>query len=251
MIELKNLSGGYGGEPKVSGVDLRFPEGEVTAIVGPNGCGKTTLLTMAAGLLSPYGGEVLLRRRNLSEIPRGELAKEVAFLPQSRNIRGITVRRLVMHGRFPYLGYPRRYRDEDRAIADRAIARVGLGDLADRSLASLSGGERQKAYLAMVLAQETGMIFLDEPTTYLDISCQLEIMTLVRTLAEQGRTVALVLHDLNLAMRHADRVAVMNEGRLRLTGTPEEIHKSGALAEVFGVRVGARDTELGRQYFFG
>ena len=247
MLEARNLSAGYPGRPVLAGVSLAARPGRVLALLGPNGCGKSTLLRTMAGLLPPLGGEVLLDgRRDYS--PR-QAAQRVAYLPQSRTAPNITVRRLVLHGRFPYLSYPRRYGREDYAAVDRALAAADALDLADRPLPELSGGQRQKAYLAMALAQETEAILMDEPTTFLDIRHQLEVLALVRRLAEEGRGVVLALHDLCLALTAADDVAVLGEGRLLALGGPEAVYQSKVLERVMGVRLDRSEGPGGRRYF--
>lgn len=247
MLEARNLSAGYPGRAVLAGVSLAARPGRVLALLGPNGCGKSTLLRTMAGLLPPLGGEVLLDgRRDYS--PR-QAAQRVAYLPQSRTAPNITVRRLVLHGRFPYLSYPRRYGREDYEAVDRALAAADALDLADRPLPELSGGQRQKAYLAMALAQETEAILMDEPTTFLDIRHQLEVLALVRRLAEEGRGVVLVLHDLCLALTAADDVAVLGEGRLLALGGPEAIYQSKVLERVMGVRLDRSEGPGGRRYF--
>lgn len=247
MLEARNLSAGYPGRAVLAGVSLAARPGRVLALLGPNGCGKSTLLRTMAGLLPPLGGEVLLNgRRDYS--PR-QAAQRVAYLPQSRTAPNITVRRLVLHGRFPYLSYPRRYGREDYETVDRALAAADALDLADRPLPELSGGQRQKAYLAMALAQETETILMDEPTTYLDIRHQLEVLALVRRLAEEGRGVVLALHDLCLALTAADDVAVLGEGRLLALGGPEAIYQSKVLERVMGVRLDRSEGPGGRRYF--
>ena len=247
MLEAKNLSAGYPGRAVLAGVSLAVRLGRVLVLLGPNGCGKSTLLRTMAGLLPPLGGEVLLNgRRDYS--PR-QAAQRVAYLPQSRTAPNITVRRLVLHGRFPYLSYPRRYGREDYEAVDRALAAADALDLADRPLPELSGGQRQKAYLAMALAQETEAILMDEPTTFLDIRHQLEVLALVRRLAEEGRGVVLALHDLCLALTAADDVAVLGEGRLLALGGPEAIYQSKVLERVMGVRLDRSEGPGGRRYF--
>lgn len=247
MLEAKNLSAGYPGRAVLAGVSLAARPGRVLALLGPNGCGKSTLLRTMAGLLPPLGGEVLLDgRRDYS--PR-QAAQRVAYLPQSRTAPNITVRRLVLHGRFPYLSYPRRYGREDYETVDRALAAADALDLADRPLPELSGGQRQKAYLAMALAQETEAILMDEPTTFLDIRHQLEVLALVRRLAEEGRGVVLALHDLCLALTAADDVAVLGEGRLLALGGPEAVYQSKVLERVMGVRLDRSEGPGGRRYF--
>ena len=247
MLEAKNLSAGYPGRAVLAGVSLAARPGRVLALLGPNGCGKSTLLRTMAGLLPPLGGEVLLDgRRDYS--PR-QAAQRVAYLPQSRTAPNITVRRLVLHGRFPYLSYPRRYGREDYEAVDRALAAADALDLADRPLPELSGGQRQKAYLAMALAQETEAILMDEPTTFLDIRHQLAVLALVRRLAEEGRGVVLALHDLCLALTAADDVAVLGEGRLLALGGPEAVYQSKVLERVMGVRLDRSEGPGGRRYF--
>ena len=239
MLRLKQISAGYGENTILRDVSLEFLPGTVTAIVGPNGCGKSTLLKAAAGLIPARSGEILTGE------PR---AQHIAYLPQSRRVPEMTALRLVLHGRFPWLGWPRRYRQEDEAIARAAMARLGVLEFADRPMSELSGGTRQKCYLAMALAQEAETLLLDEPTSYLDIGAQLEFLAQCRMLAAEGRAVAVVLHDLPLALSYADRAAVMDGGRLVALGTPEELRSSGILDRVFGVEVLKLETPAGEQY---
>ena len=239
MVELKHLSAGYGEKTVLHDISLTFPAGTVTAIIGPNGCGKSTLLKAIAGLLSPTSGEILV------EEPRSQ---NVAYLPQSRRLPEMTAGRLVLHGRFPWLGWPRRYRAEDYAIAKKAMERLGVAEFADTPLSELSGGTRQKCYLAMALAQDAPTILLDEPTSFLDIAHQLLLLELCRELAREGRAVVLVLHDLPLALQYADRVAVLDAGRLLSLGTPEEIMSTDILQTTFGVRVFPVETPVGPRY---
>ena len=239
MLKLQHLTAGYGEKTILHDISLDFPPGTVTAILGPNGCGKSTLLKAAAGLLPLSGGEVLAPE------PR---ARHIAYLPQSRTVPEMTVRQLVLHGRFPWLGWPRIYRAEDQAAADEALRRLGIAELANLPLSALSGGTRQKCYLAMALAQGADTLLLDEPTSFLDIGCQLDLMALCRELADQGKAVAVVLHDLPLALGHGDRVAVLEKGHLLALGAPEEIWSSGILDQTFGVRVLKIDTPKGAQF---
>jgi iron complex transport system ATP-binding protein len=231
-------------------VSLEFRPGQVLAVLGPNGCGKSTLLRTANGLLSKLGGEVLMDSVPLGSLSAREIAQKAAYLPQSRATPNITAGRMVLHGRFPYLSYPRRYRAEDHAMVRRALDWVGASELADRTLAELSGGQRQKVYLAMALAQDTETVLMDEPTTYLDVSCQLEVMALARRLAEEGRAVVMVLHDLTLALRYAHRAVLLSEGRVRQIGTPEELFQSGVLERVMGIALGRVETEEGWRYYY-
>ena len=250
MIQLRGLRAGYPGRTVLEGIDLDFRPGEVLAILGPNGCGKSTLLRTANGLLPRTGGEVLVDGVSIDRLTPRDLARKAAYLPQSRQVPAITARRMVLHGRFPYLSYPRRYSREDRAMVSRALDWAGAAELADRPLAELSGGQRQKVYLAMALAQDTAAILMDEPTTYLDVACQLEVMALARRLAEEGRAVVMVLHDLPLALRWADDIALLSVGRLAAYGTAEEVYASGRLDRVFGVALRRVETESGWQYYY-
>ncbi len=237
MIELRALSAGYRGQPVLQNISLAFPPGTVTALLGPNGCGKTTLLKTALGLLEPIAGEVWYDGAPLSALTPRQAARRAAYLPQSRAVPELEAQRMVLHGRFPYLSFPRRYRQSDHEAVRRALAAAGAQELAERPLPQLSGGQRQKVYLAMALAQETPTVFLDEPTAWLDVRCQLDVMRTARTLADAGRAVVVVCHDLCLALRTADRAAVFAAGGLLLADTPEAVYQSGVLDKAFAVRV--------------
>lgn len=250
MIEWKNTSVGYGGEPVLRDVNLRFPRGQVTVLLGPNGCGKSTLLKAIPGLSHRMAGEILVDGKPIEVYTPQALARQVSYLPQTRRVPDMTVERLVLHGRFPYLSYPRRYGKEDHAIAQAAMEQVGITEFAGTPLQKLSGGTRQKAYIAMALAQDTDAVLLDEPNTHLDIAHQLQLMTLCRDLANRGKAVVLVLHDLNLALSHADQVAVLFGGAVIARGTPEEVWESGALERAFGVKVLRTETAEGHLYSF-
>ena len=250
MIELTNLRAGYPGRVVLEDVTLSFPPGQVLALVGPNGSGKSTLLRTALGLIPRLGGDIRVDGDRLEDLTPRQLARRAAYLAQSRPVPNITAGRMVLHGRFPYLSYPRRYRPEDHAIAQRALERTDALDLAQRPMPQLSGGQRQKVYLAMALAQDTGTVLLDEPTTYLDVSHQQEVMTTVRLLASEGKAVVAVLHDLCLAMRFAHRLAVLDGGRLQAAGTPEELCQSGILDRVFSVALRRVETEEGWRYYY-
>ena len=248
MIELKNLTVGYGDSPVLTDVTLAFPRGQVTVLLGPNGCGKSTLLKAIPGLSDRLRGEILVDGQPIGCFSSQELARRVSYLPQTRRVPDMTVERLVLHGRFPYLSYPRRYGKQDHAIARDAMAQVGITEYAHTSLPKLSGGTRQKAYIAMALAQDTDGVLLDEPNAYLDIAHQLQLMELCRGLARRGKAVVLVLHDLNLAMTHADRLAVLSGGRVIAQGSPETIFESGALEQAFGVTILRTETPEGWLY---
>lgn len=250
MVELKHVCAAFSEREVLHDLSLTFQRGEVTVLLGPNGCGKSTLLRTVLGFVDRTVGEILLDGCPIEDFSPRKLAQQIAYLPQSRPVPNITARRMVLHGRFPYLGYPRRYRKEDHAAVTGAMEKADAADLADRALPQLSGGERQRVYLAMALAQSTEAILMDEPTTYLDVRHQLEVMDLARRLAGEGKAVVLVLHDLCLALRCADKVAVLHNGRLQAFGTPEAVYDSGVLQRVFDVTVHRARTGKGWRYYY-
>lgn len=249
MVEIRDLSAGYGKREILRGVSLSMRPGTVTTLLGSNGCGKSTLLKAMLGTADIFGGDILLDGESARQMSATALAQKMAYLPQSKNTPDITVGTLVLHGRFPYLSYPRRYRREDYAFADAALRQMGIEDLAEERLQVLSGGQRQKVYIAMALAQQAGLIMMDEPTTYLDIGQQFRFARLARELAQQGKTLLLVLHDLPLALQISDTLAVLEEGKLGFVGAPAGIMDSDVLQRVFGVRLAVREEEGQRQYF--
>ena len=249
MIELHHVSSGYRTGRVLQDVSVAFPQGQVTVLMGPNGCGKTTLLKTALGLLPKTEGRILYDGTEIGALSPRDIAKRAAYLSQARNIPRITAERMVLHGRFPYLEYPRRYRREDYEIVREALARTDSLELAGRQMEELSGGQRQKIYLAMALAQQTRTIFMDEPTTYLDVHHQLEVMETARALAAQGVAVVLVLHDIGLALRTAHQAVVLSHGTIAQAGSPDEIFDSHILDRVFHVRVRRVAADSGWQYF--
>ena len=249
MIELKKITAGYFCKHVVQDISLEFRPGEVLAIIGPNGCGKSTLLKAALGLIPTMGGQVLYDGVDLKTMKPKAVAKQAALLSQSRNTPSIQALKMVLHGRFPYLGYPRQYGKKDYEIAKNAMDSTGTAEFVNKNVMTLSGGQRQGVYLAMALAQDTGAVFMDEPTTSLDMNRQLQTLATARNLASQGKAVVLVLHDLSLALGGAERVAVLGEGSLKICGTPAEVFDSGVLDEVFGLRVHRMDTPHGPRYY--
>lgn len=250
MLELKDLCAGYPKHPVLDRVTLTIAAGQITVIAGPNGCGKSTLLKVISGGIPRSGGQILLDGRDLADLCPQELARQVAYLPQSRPVPEITAFRLVLHGRFPYLSYPRHYGPRDLEAAREALDRMGIADLADRPMATLSGGQRQKVWLSMVLAQDTPVVLLDEPTTFLDISHQLQLMEQARFLAREGKAVVLVLHDLAMALQCADSLAIFMDGRLLQQGSPDAVFSGGCLEQAFGVAVRRVQAPEGWQYYY-
>ncbi|BBG04977.1 MULTISPECIES: ABC transporter ATP-binding protein [Pseudonocardia] len=233
-----DLSLGYtAGQPVVDGQSVQIPDGRITVIVGPNACGKSTLLRGLAGLMRPQAGRVLLDDTELSRLPATELARRLGVLPQQPTAPdGITVADLVGRGRHPHQRWFRQWSEDDEQAVTAALAATGLTDLADRPVAELSGGQRQRAWIALVLAQGPETMLLDEPTTFLDLAHQLDVLELMRTVnVEQGRTVVMVLHDLELAARYAHHLIAMAGGRIVAEGAPGEVVTEELVSSVFGV----------------
>jgi iron complex transport system ATP-binding protein len=234
-LAAEGLRLGYDDRVVVAGLDLELTDGSFTAIVGPNGCGKSTLLRALGRLMRPAQGQVLLDGRAIARTPTREVAKVLGLLPQTPVApEGLTVADLVARGRHPHQSWLRQWSRDDEAVVAEALSCTGLTELAGRSLDSLSGGQRQRAWISMALAQGTDLLLLDEPTTYLDLSHQIDVLDLVARLhADRGRTVVVVLHDLNLAARYAQRLVAMKDGELVASGPPGEVLTEQLLADVF------------------
>lgn len=232
------LSVGYGPHTVVRQLSLSIAQGAVTALVGPNGSGKSTLLKALARLVPLQAGAVYLDGKALSREPTRAVARELAILPQGPVApAGITVAELVEQGRYPHAGALRMLRRQDHAAIREALELTDTARFADRPLESLSGGERQRAWIALALAQATPTLLLDEPTTFLDIGHQLEVLELVRRLnRERGLTVVMVLHDLNQAARYADRMVALHQGQIVADGTPTAVLTTSLLEQVFGAQ---------------
>jgi iron complex transport system ATP-binding protein len=235
-LEASGLTVGYGERDVLQQVDVPLPEGRITAIVGANACGKSTLLRTFARLLKPTGGAILLDGAEISTLPTREIAKRLGFLPQSPvPPEGLTVEDLVQRGRFPHQRLGRRSTEEDRERVDWALRATGVEELRERPLDRLSGGQRQRAWIAMALAQDTPILLLDEPTTYLDLAHQLEVLDLLVDLNEQGRTIGIVLHDLNHACRYAHHLVALKHGQVYAAGAPGQIVDEVLVKQVFGL----------------
>ncbi|MBX8486909.1 Fe(3+) dicitrate ABC transporter ATP-binding protein FecE [Pseudomonas cichorii] len=238
ILQAQQLDIGYGDTRIVQALSFSPPPGKVTALIGPNGCGKSTLLKAFARILTPQSGTLSLDGQAYAQLSPRELARKIAFLPQVLPIpEGVSVRQLVAYGRSPHNSLWGRLSGADRSSVDQALQRMELEALAERSLSDLSGGQRQRAWLAMVLAQDAAIVLLDEPTTYLDISHQVELLDLMRQLSAEGKTVITVLHDINQACRYADHLAVMQAGRLVASGAPDEVLDAELVSQVFDVQV--------------
>jgi iron complex transport system ATP-binding protein len=202
------------------------------------------------GLQARLGGEILVDGMELESLSLKETARKMTYLAQFRAVPNITAQRMVLHGRFPRLSYPRRYRPEDYERVRQAMEQAGVMELASRQLPQLSGGQRQRVYLAMALAQDTSYVFFDEPTTYLDVERQMEVMETAHLLARQGKAVVLVIHDLCLALRTAHKAVVLDGGQVRFVGHPDELYDSGMLEAVFSVPIRRVETPNGPRYYY-
>lgn len=250
MIKMQQVAAGYGKQVKIRGIETTFKQGEMTVIVGPNGSGKSTLLKSIVGLSHVFEGQIQIDGQDVTELGNKKIAQMVSYLSQNRNLPAITVEKMVLHGRFPYLSYPRRYSDADRQYVKEAMEKLGIWELRRKEVAKLSGGERQKVYLAMALAGDTDVLILDEPTTYLDICYQIEFMKRLRSLQDEGKTVVVILHDLNAALQYADKILVMRDGSVTGIGTPDEIFESKILEETFQIRSHYICDETGERHYY-
>lgn len=250
MLTFSEICCGYDRVPVLQDISFSAQPGLLTGLVGINGCGKTTLLKTAAGLIAPCGGKILLGGQPVSGLKRKEFAQRVSYLPQNRPVPEISVELLAEHGRFPHLGFSRTLTDRDHAAVERALQLSGADKLRQRSVSRLSGGERQRAYLAMLLAQDTDVLLLDEPTAFLDIAQQFSLLELLRKLASQGKTILVVLHELAMAMKFCDGLAVLHDGRLAGFGPPEELWQQGIIDRTFGIVSRRVQNENGTGFLF-
>ncbi len=246
-LEAQSVKLGYGGKVIVPGIDLAFNKPEVVSIIGPNGSGKSTLLKALSRLLTPLAGTVLLNGKDIHRLPPREVARVMAILPQSVQAPGdMTVCDLAAYGRLPYKRMFEQLADVDRSCIATALAATGMETMQQRRLDSLSGGERQRAWLAMALAQQPQLLLLDEPTTYLDIHHQLELMKLIRNLHQQmGLTIVMVLHDLNHAARFSQRIIAVKDGTVFADGPVQAVFTAENLQALYGVETTVMAVEQG------
>lgn len=250
MIEIKNLNVSYAKQEVIKDLSLNVDKGKLISLVGANGSGKSTLIKSVIRIVPVLSGEIFVDEKSFLNLSGKELAKKVAYLAQGKSVPDMTVEQMVLHGRFPHLSYPRRYSENDRRIALSALEKTGLSEYRDKNLSSLSGGMRQNAYIAMSLAQDTDYILLDEPTSYLDITHQLRLMQTLRNLADSGKGIVTVMHDLPLAFNFSDTVAVLQNGKIAVCDTPENVCKSGIIKEIFGIELNFNPIENSYSYKF-
>lgn len=234
-IETDALTLSYGESIIIDNLKLEIPKGEITVLIGGNGCGKSTLLRSLARLLKPKSGAVLLEGNAIAKLPTKEVARKLAILPQGPTApEGLTVLQLVKQGRYPYQNWLKQWTEEDEKAVNHALEATGMTEFAERAVDSLSGGQRQRAWIAMTLAQETDIILLDEPTTYLDMTHQIEILDLLFELNEtEQRTIIMVLHDLNLACRYAHHIVAIKDKQIYAQGKPEFVVNCSLVKDVF------------------
>ena len=237
-LQGENLTLSYDKKVVIRELNIVIPHGELTVIIGPNACGKSTLLRTLSRLTAPQTGSVLLNGRQISDYATKEVARELGLLPQSSLAPGdILVEDLVGRGRYPHQHLFSRWSDADRLAVSEAMQATGISELADRPVDTLSGGQRQRVWIAMVLAQQTPLLLLDEPTTWLDITHQIDLLELMQDLNRKlGRTLVVVLHDLNHACRYATHLIAMRDGKIVAEGAPSEIVTTALIEEVFGLR---------------
>ena len=237
-LDIQSLQLTYGESIIFKDLNLRIPEGEITVFIGSNGCGKSTLLRSLARLLKPKSGSILLDGSEIAKMSTKEVAKRMAILPQGPSApEGLTVMQLVKQGRYPYQNWLQQWSTEDESNVQNALRLTNMLSYSDRSIDSLSGGQRQRAWIAMTLAQDTHTILLDEPTTYLDLTHQIEVLDLLFDLnADEQRTIVMVLHDINLACRYAQHIVAIKNGAVYAEGAPEEIINERLIQDVFDMK---------------
>jgi len=234
-MSTRQLTLGYQRQVIIDALDLQLPAGKISVLIGSNGCGKSTLLKSLARLLKPQQGSVIINGADIQQRSTSAVARELAILPQMPSApEGVTVRHLVALGRYPYQSWMQQWSKQDEAMVELALQQTGVQSLADRPVDALSGGQRQRVWIAMTLAQDTDIVLLDEPTTYLDLAHQIEVLDLLRELnRQQGKTIIMVLHDLNLACRYADHMVAVHQRTAFAQGKPSEILTEALVKQVF------------------
>lgn len=236
-FQANHIVAGYDNKTILNDINITIPSHKISVIIGENGCGKSTLLKTLARLINPNAGEVIINGKKITEFPSKQLARILGLLPQSPIVpEGITVADLVGRGRFPYQTFFKGLGKKDYEAVEEAMDIMGITELANRNIDELSGGQRQRVWIAMALAQQTDILLLDEPTTFLDITYQIEILDLLTDLNQKrGTTIVMVLHDINLSARYADYIFTLHKGNLIAEGTPSDIISEELIKQVFGL----------------
>ena len=251
MIKLDQITVGYGDHVVLRELSASFEKGSLTSIVGVNGCGKSTLLKTILNMVPLQGGAVEIDGASLQQMSRKNIAQKVAYRAQEKSTPDMTVEQMVLHGRFPYLSYPRHYTEQDREIVKAAMEQTGVAAFAHKRLQTLSGGMRRDAYIAMALAQSTDYILMDEPTTFLDITHQLKLMKTLRNLADSGKGILTVMHDLPMAFTFSDRILLLHHGQVACYDAPQQICRQGIVKEIFGVQIVQAEDGQSYHYQYG
>lgn len=251
MLEYRHVSVSCQRTPILQDISVSFPKGKITALIGPNGCGKTTLLQCLNGASHVTGGKIYLNGKDYLKLSPKERARSLSFLPQVRTvIPSLPVRTLVEHGRFPYLGFARKKTAKDIALVQEAMDFARVAQYADQYADTLSGGIRQRVFFAMVLAQDCDILILDEPSTYLDLPGQRDFLSMIKELKSRGKTIILTMHNLDHALRTADYLAVMGNRKIAALGTPEECLGQHVIDEIFDISWKKFEDREGVYYFF-
>lgn len=248
MIELIGVTAGYGKTDVIKNINVTFKKNKITSIIGPNGCGKTTLLKTMSRLIKPASGSVLFEGQDIFQFSPKDFAQKVAMLPQIRNTANVNVYNLIMHGRFPYAGFSRKPSEKDKQTVNMAMELTKTYDLKEKNILQISGGERQRVYIAMSIAQDTDVILLDEPTTHLDIYHQMEIIDLIKNLNKNGKTIIMVMHDISEAMMNSNLVCVMNNGNVLCCCEPDCVYEKKYIEEAF--KINCRQNIINSDIFY-
>lgn len=248
MIRLENINFSYTDHPVLSDITLEFEKGKLYAVIGPNGCGKTTLLNVIARLITPNNGGLSIDSKAYREHKRKDFAKKLAYMPQHPTGTDMTVADYVTYGRFPHLGISRKLSQVDKHAVTAALKKTDTYRFSERCVNELSGGERQRVHIAMLLAQDTPYILLDEPTAYLDIANRFSVFRLLQAIKDEGKCVIAVLHELDSALKYSDEIIVLNDGKAIIKGSTDDIMNSGYIESVFGVACKAVDIDSKKEY---